>query len=902
MSHQAALSFEDGVTRFITCAEDQTVAEASYRARINIPLDCRDGACGTCKAFCESGEYDGGSYIDDALSADEAARGYVLPCSMKPRTDLVLQIASTSAVAKTQAATYTGTLTRLERLSPTTMALAVEIRDRDKLAFLPGQYVNIAVPGTDQTRSYSFSSAPEGKELTFLVKLTPGGLMSDHLTERASVGDEVSFTGPLGSFFLRETERPVLLLAGGTGLAPILAILRKLRADGSTRPVHLVYGVSTDDDLVELDTLEELADQLPSFTWQHCVADPASTAAHKGYVTSLLGPEHLHGGDVAVYLCGPPPMVEAVRRHFAEAGVAPTGFYFEKFALSAPAPESADVTAPAVTTATESTPTVATATESTPTETAPYAVPAEPVPVPPAASQQPTADTTTRRVAGQAVFATAAPGDGAPAALPESADLLPAGGARGLAGQQVFAPRELTPLHAAAPRHAPSPLQPSPPEVLAATQPAPSPTPAGQGYEIGEEHPSVHESDALFEARQALELGAVELTFGRLTSSQLAGYRLLAEATLPYVEGDRFTDAAAYTETNAAFHDYLFMLTGNEHLLQAYRALGVKGHMEEVLRHATWCHPRCARDHVEIVEAFEAGERGTVRRLVAEHADRSKLTMRRAMADAQARLRPPHISPGRFDGLVVLVTGAAQGIGGATARRVSAEGGAVVLADRAELVHEVSAELAGAGREVLAVTADLETWAGAHAVVEAAVARFGRVDVSIHTVGGTIWAKPFEQYPPEQVEAEITRSLYPTLWSCRAVVPHMVSRGSGTIVNVSSVATRGLNRVPYAAAKGGVNAITTTLAMEMAPHGVRVVATAPGGTEAPPRRIPRGPAPESEQEQEWYQTIVDQTVDSSFLKRYGTLDEQAAAICFLASPEASYITGTVLPVAGGDLG
>ena len=177
-AHQVALSFEDGVTRFITCRDDQTVADASYRARINIPLDCRDGACGTCKAFCESGEFDGGTYIDDALSDSEAAEGYVLPCSMKPRSDLVLQIASTSAVAKTQAATFTGTVTRLDRLSPTTVALAVEIADRDKLTFLPWQYVNIAVPGTDETRSYSFSSAPHDDELSFLIKLSPGGLMT----------------------------------------------------------------------------------------------------------------------------------------------------------------------------------------------------------------------------------------------------------------------------------------------------------------------------------------------------------------------------------------------------------------------------------------------------------------------------------------------------------------------------------------------------------------------------------------------------------------------------------------------------------------------------------------------------------------------------------------------------
>lgn len=422
------------------------------------------------------------------------------------------------------------------------------------------------------------------------------------------------------------------------------------------------------------------------------------------------------------------------------------------------------------------------------------------------------------------------------------------------------------------------------------------------GYVIGEEHPSVQESDAIFEARQALELGALSLTIGRLTTSQLAGYRLLAESTLPHVDGDRFVDAAAYTDTNAAFHDYLFTLTRNEHLLQAYQALGVQGHMEEVLRNATWCHPRCATDHVEIVDAFEAGDLDRARTLIIEHADRSKLTMRRAMDDARQRLGSRWVSPGRFSGKVVLVTGAAQGIGERTARRICAEGGRLVLVDRSELVHELSGEFGSAGYTAYALTADLETWEGANAMVHEAIGRFGRIDVAIHTVGGTIWAKPFHHYPPEQIQAEINRSLFPTLWSCRAILPHFIERRRGTIVNVSSVATRGLNRLPYAAAKGGVNAITASLALEAAEYGIRVVATAPGGTDAPERRIPRGPSAETEQERAWYQTIVDQTVDSSLMKRYGDLDEQAAAISFLASDEASYITGTVLPVAGGDLG
>jgi benzoate/toluate 1,2-dioxygenase reductase subunit len=910
MSHQVALAFEDGVTRFITCGDDQTVADASYRARINIPLDCRDGACGTCKAFCESGEYDGGAYIDDALSDSEAAAGYVLPCSMRPRSDLVLQIASTSSVAKTQAASYTGTLTRIDRLSPTTVAVAIEIPDREKLAFLPGQYVNIGVPGTDQTRSYSFSNAPDEQELTFLVKLTPGGVMTGYLTERARVGDTVTFTGPNGSFFLRETDRPVLLLAGGTGLAPILSILRNLRSDGSRRPVHLVYGVSTDDDLVGLETLEKLAADLPGLTWNHCVSDPASTAPNRGYVMSLIRPEHLHGGDVAVYLCGPPPMVEAVRTHFADQGVTPTGFYYEKFALSgATAADDAPARSTAVPpgdVAGDVPGDVAGDVAAVVTQDAePEAVEAKAVEAEPETSDE------GRSVAGQAMLprADVTPLRAANPLVPDEERTL----ARSVARQRVSQPlgdvgpvlpldleeqlRETDEARAVAGQ-----TMLPPHDVQPLVIPRAAASPDGDGYEIGEEHPSVHESDALFEARQALELGAVELTIGRLSTRQIAGYRLLAESTVPYVDGDRFVDAAAYTEANAAFHGYLFTLTGNDHLLQAYNALGVQGHMEEVLRNATWCHPRCTQDHLDIVAAFEAGDRQAARRLIVEHAERSKVTTRRAMDDARAATRPRFVSPGRFDGKVVLVTGAAQGIGERTARRISAEGGTVVLADRAEHVHELADELAAAGGASLAVTADLETWEGAQHVVSAALAKHGRVDVAIHTVGGTIWAKPFQHYPPEQVQAEISRSLFPTLWSCRAVFPHMVEQGHGTIVNVSSVATRGLNRVPYAAAKGGVNAITSALAMEAAPHGVRVVATAPGGTDAPPRRIPRGPGPESAEEKAWYSTIVEQTVDSSLMKRYGSLDEQAAAITFLASDEASYITGTILPVAGGDLG
>ena len=260
------------------------------------------------------------------------------------------------------------------------------------------------------------------------------------------------------------------------------------------------------------------------------------------------------------------------------------------------------------------------------------------------------------------------------------------------------------------------------------------------------------------------------------------------------------------------------------------------------------------------------------------------------------------IFTGRFAGKAAVVTGAAQGIGRTVALRLAQEGGRLALVDRSLLVEEVRHEAEGIGAEAIAIIADLETFAGAMLAMDGARERFGHIDILVNNVGGTIWAKPYAEYGEAQIEAEIRRSLFPTLWCCRAVLPGMLDRGAGVIVNVSSVATRSVNRVPYAAAKGGVNAITASLAMEYAAHGIRVCGVAPGGTKAPPRRIPRNAAEPSVQEREWYGQVVDQTTSSSLMKRYGTTEEQAAAILFLASDEASYITGLTLPVAGGDLG
>lgn len=254
----------------------------------------------------------------------------------------------------------------------------------------------------------------------------------------------------------------------------------------------------------------------------------------------------------------------------------------------------------------------------------------------------------------------------------------------------------------------------------------------------------------------------------------------------------------------------------------------------------------------------------------------------------------------RFEGKAMIVTGAAQGIGRGVALRAVAEGGRVLFVDRAEFVAEVAAE-AQSGNAA-AFVADLETYEGARKVMDYAAQVFGGIDILINGVGGAIRMRPYAEFEPEQIDAEIRRSLMPTLYTCHAVLPFLLARGGGTIVNISSNATRGIRRVPYSAAKGGVNALTQCLAMEYGERNIRVVATAPGGTSAPPRRIPRNPSGDNAQEQVWTNEAVRQVTESNFFKRYASIDEQVAPILFLASDEAAYITGAVLPVAAGDNG
>jgi NAD(P)-dependent dehydrogenase (short-subunit alcohol dehydrogenase family) len=259
----------------------------------------------------------------------------------------------------------------------------------------------------------------------------------------------------------------------------------------------------------------------------------------------------------------------------------------------------------------------------------------------------------------------------------------------------------------------------------------------------------------------------------------------------------------------------------------------------------------------------------------------------------------------RLQDKVCIVTGAGQGIGRASARRLAAEGGIVVVAERNESsAQETFEQLTNDGVKALKVIVDLSKFEEAERLMRETVAAFGRIDVIANVVGGTIWWQPYQEYTVDQIFLELERSLHTTLWCCKAVLPYMIEQKSGSIINFgSSVTAGGLYRVPYAVSKGGIVALTTTLAAENGRYGIRVNGVVPGTTIITDRTTSRLTLRPGEVADAIAGTDkrVEETraMQQGPLRRTGRAEEQAAAVAFLASEDASFITGHMIDVSGG---
>ena len=262
----------------------------------------------------------------------------------------------------------------------------------------------------------------------------------------------------------------------------------------------------------------------------------------------------------------------------------------------------------------------------------------------------------------------------------------------------------------------------------------------------------------------------------------------------------------------------------------------------------------------------------------------------------------------RLKDKVCIVTGSGQGIGRATARRLGEEGGTIVVADRVdESASRTVSELRENGVEAMKVLADVGSLTGAQDLMDQVVKQYGRIDVLVNNVGGTIWAQPYHKYTAEQVNLELERTLYPTMWCCLAVLPIMMEQKSGSIVNLGSQSPRGLHRLPYAVGKGGIFALTKVLSMEYGSYGIRVNTVSPGGTAVPDRitsrlQISEGVLAEEDDSDEaalYRRQMGEDIRNQQAIKRSGMPEEQAATIAFLASDDASFITGQVINCSGG---
>jgi propane monooxygenase reductase subunit len=302
---------------------------------------CKEGQCAACKSFLLDGEVDLDRYSTFALNDFEKEEGWTLLCRAHAVTDLEVELINyDEEVLRSGVALQTQTM-RVEAIEALTHDIRRLVLSGPELKFKPGQYVDIKIPGSDEVRSFSMANLPGSGHLEFMIKLYPDGRFSSLLAnEELKPGDEVEVTGPYGVFTLREkSERPLLFIGGGAGMAPILSLLRAMADSGTTRPSVYYYGARGPRDLFHLDELAELERRLPNFRFvpalSHC-GDDEDWSGERGLITDVVTRLHQEIGEVDAYLCGPPPMVDAAIAMLDQGGVPEAQVYFDKFTTTAP--------------------------------------------------------------------------------------------------------------------------------------------------------------------------------------------------------------------------------------------------------------------------------------------------------------------------------------------------------------------------------------------------------------------------------------------------------------------------------------------------------------------------------------------------------------------------------------
>ncbi len=321
-----------------TVAEKETVLDAALRQGYTLPYSCRNGSCGTCKGKLRSGEVDYGVYEDKALSAAERAAGFALFCQAIPRSDLVIEAKELATVAGIAIKTLPARVVKMEKAADDVMILSLKLPANQRLQFLAGQYVDILLKD-NQRRSFSLANPPHADEFLELhVRHVPNGLFTGHVFTRMKEKDLLRLRGPLGIFFLREeSDRPAILVAGGTGFAPIKGILEHAFARGIRRPLHLYWGVRAQRDLY-MDALPRTWVRAHAhFKYTPVLSEPRPEArwdGRTGWVHDAVIADYPDLSGYEVYASGPPPMIEAVKKTFFARGLTPDRLFFDSFELA----------------------------------------------------------------------------------------------------------------------------------------------------------------------------------------------------------------------------------------------------------------------------------------------------------------------------------------------------------------------------------------------------------------------------------------------------------------------------------------------------------------------------------------------------------------------------------------
>ena len=321
--------------REFTVEDKETVLAAALRQGVTLAYSCRNGDCGTCKGRIVAGRVDYGRYSEKALSDAEKQAGAALLCQALPLSDLVIQAREISAAKDIPIRMLPCRVVKMDRLADDVMRLWLKLPEGQRLQFLAGQYVDILLSG-NQRRSFSLATAPHADELLQIhVRHVPGGLFSEQVFTKMKERDLLRFQGPLGVFFLREdSDRPAILVAGGTGFAPIKGILEHAFAQGIERPLHLYWGARAPRDLYLPDLPLEWARKYPHFKYTPVLSEPPpgnQWTGRTGWVHEAVLADYPDLSLHEVYASGPPPMIQALKQAVKEHGLSDDRLYYDSF-------------------------------------------------------------------------------------------------------------------------------------------------------------------------------------------------------------------------------------------------------------------------------------------------------------------------------------------------------------------------------------------------------------------------------------------------------------------------------------------------------------------------------------------------------------------------------------------